>query len=293
LEFIAAHESGWRNAKHRAQWRNTLETYCARIWSHPVDTIAAADIVACLEPIWQTKPETATRVRGRIEKVIGAAIAKGLRSTANPASWSLLQHLLPRAKKLSRSHRKALDYRAVPSFMRQLEGQPGAAAVALRLLILTAARSGEVLGAQWSEFDFEARVWTVPATRMKGGREHHVPLSGEALDTLARLPRTGDKLFSLSNMAMPMLLRRMGRNDITVHGFRSSFRDWCGDQTSFPREVAEAALAHATGDATERAYRRGTALEKRRELMEAWAQFGGRAENSFVPLTSVQSATNI
>jgi len=156
--------------------------------------------------------------------------------------------------------------------MRQLEGQPGAAAIALRLVILTAARSGELLGARWSEFDLEARTWTVPADRMKAKKPHCVPLSGAALDTLTAIPRTGERLFNLSNMAMAMLLRRMGR-DVTVHGFRSSFRDWCGDQTTFPREVAEAALAHAVGDKAEQAYRRGTALEKRRQLMEQWAAF--------------------
>jgi integrase len=282
--FLAAKEHSWRNAKHRAQWRMTLEKYAADLWPRPVDEVDTTAVLATLQPLWQAKPETASRLRGRIEAVLDAARVQGLRSGENPARWrGHLDKILPKAKKLARGHHRAMPYADVPGFLARLRNRPAIAAIALDYLILTAARSGEVLGAQWREIDFEAKVWTVPAARMKGGREHRVPLARAALTILNNLGecKTGDFIFPgqrlgqpLSNMALEMVLRRMKVNP-TVHGFRSAFRDWCGDHTHFPREIAEAALAHVVGDATERAYRRGDALEKRHGLMEAWATFCG------------------
>jgi integrase len=283
--FLATKEHGWRNAKHRAQWRMTLERYAAALWARPVDEVDTAAVLAALQPLWQVKPETASRLRGRIEAVLDAARVQGLRNGENPARWrGHLDKLLPRPKKLARGHYAAMQYAAVPAFIARLRDQPAIAAMALDFLILTAARTGEVIAAQWAEIDLDARVWTVPGTRMKGGREHRVPLSRPALALLNRLAeaKTGAFVFPgqrldkpLSNMSLEMVLRRMSLNGVTVHGFRSAFRDWCGDHTSFPREVAEAALAHVAGDATEQAYRRSDALEKRRGLMEAWGMFCG------------------
>ncbi len=282
LGYIAAHEASWRNAKHRQQWRSTLETYCTAIWDKPVDEIDTEAVLGVLQPLWQSVPETASRLRGRIEAVLDAARAQGHRTGENPARWrGHLDHLLAKPQKLSRGHHAAMPYSEVPAFVASLREREALAALALEFVILTAARSGEVLGARWSEFDLAAKVWTIPAARMKAGREHRVPLSGRAMAILAKLAegRTGDFVFPgqrpgkpLSGMAMEMVLRRL-KAEVTVHGFRSSFRDWCGEETHFPREVAEAALAHVAGDATERAYRRGDALEKRRGLMEAWAAF--------------------
>ncbi len=280
--LIAAKESEWRNAKHRAQWRMTLETYAALLRSRPVDEIDTEAVLAVLKPIWQAKPETASRLRGRIEAVLDAAKAQGLRSGENPAAWrGHLSHLLPKRGVLTRGHHAAMDYRAVPAFLAQLRGREATAALALEFCILTATRSGETLGARWSEIDMAAKVWTVPAARMKAARAHRIPLSDRAMAILEKLSaaRTGDFVFPgqrgdkpLSNMAMEMVLRRMKLDGVTVHGFRSAFRDWAGNETSFPREVAEAALSHVIGDKAEQAYRRGDALEKRRALMAAWAQ---------------------
>jgi integrase len=260
----------------------TLTKYAAPLRDKPLDAIQTDDVLSVLTPLWQTKNETASRLRGRIERVLDAARAKGLRSGENPARWrGHLDHLLPKRQKLSRGHHAALPYADVPELVADLRNREGAAALALEFLILTAARSGEVLGAKWNEIDRDAKVWTVPAERMKAGREHRVPLTQRALQILATVEqvRTGDYVFPgqrhgrpLSVMSMEMLLRRM-KVDVTVHGFRSSFRDWAGECTSFPREIAEAALAHTVGDETERAYRRGDALEKRRKLMAAWASF--------------------
>jgi integrase len=261
----------------------TLETYATPVWSMPIDEVDTAAVLSVLQPIWQAKPETASRLRGRIEAVLDFAKAHGQREGENPARWrGHLDKLLPKRQKLTRGHHAAMPYRDVPAFLVSLRQREAIAAMALEFLILTAARSGEVLGARWPEIDFEAKVWTVPAARMKGGREHRVPLSGRALAILERLAevRTNDWVFpgqragaGHSGMALEMILRRMKVEGATVHGFRSAFRDWCGEETSFPREVAEAALAHVAGDATERAYRRGDALEKRRKLMGAWAQY--------------------
>jgi integrase len=297
-ELHAAKSHGWRNLKVRQQWMSPLQRYATRLIAMPVNEIATEHVLAVLEPIWSAKPETASRVRSRIEAVIDAARVRGLiaRNEANPARWrGHLSHLLPKRRKLTRGHHAAMCYRDVPAFIGRLREREPVAALALEFLILTAARTNEVLGARWDEIDTEARVWRVPADRTKGGREHRVPLTDRALEILATMQqaRTGELVFPsakpgrglrasrattdrpLSAMAMQMLLRRMKVHGVTVHGFRSSFRDWAGDATHFPRELAEAALAHVAGDETERAYRRGDALERRRELMNAWSTFCG------------------
>ena len=275
--------AGFRNEKHKAQWKSTLETYAAPLRTKPVDTIATDDVLAVLKPIWTTKAETASRVRGRIEKVLDAAKAKGFREGENPARWrGHLDHLLPRPLKLARGHHAAMPYEDVATFIAKLRKREATSALALELCILTAARSGEILAMRWSEIDLDKKLWTVPAGRMKAGREHRVPLSARAVTILRKLEKlkTGEFVFPgqtrkkpLSNMAMEMVLRRMKIEDATVHGFRSSFRDWAGNVSSFPREVVETALAHVIGDKAEQAYRRSDALDKRRKLMEAWAGY--------------------
>ena len=227
------------------------------------------------------KTETASRVRGRIEKVLDWATARGYRQGENPARWrGHLENLLPaRGKVRSTAHHAALPYIDLPAFMVELRKQPGIAARALEFLILTATRSTETRRAQWSEIDGEARLWAIPAQRMKGGREHRVPLSGAALALLEQLDRDRPSLFPIGERAMAVLLGRMGRRDVTVHGFRSTFSDWCAEQTSFPSEVREMALAHQVADKVEAAYRRGDLFEKRRELAEAWSQYAGQADN--------------
>ncbi len=284
-DFLAAKQSEWRNAKHRAQWEMTLQRYCAPLRSRPVDEIDTAAVLEVLKPLWASIPETASRIRGRIEVVLDAARARGLigQHEANPARWrGHLDKLLPKRQKLTRGHHAAMPFADVPHFMARLRKRDAVAALALEFTILTAARTNEALGARWDEIDLKQGVWTVPAARMKGGRAHRVALSRRALAILKKLDaaRTGEYVFAgrrpgkpLSGMAMEMILRRMKADHVTVHGFRSSFRDWCGEVSTFPREVAEAALAHVAGDQTERAYRRGDALEKRRELMEAWATY--------------------
>jgi integrase len=275
--------AGFRNEKHKAQWKSTLETYAAPLRPKPVDTIATDDVLAVLKPIWTVKAETASRVRGRIEKVLDAAKAKGFRVGENPARWrGHLDHLLPRPLKLARGHHAAMPYEDVGPFIAKLRQREATSALALELCILTATRSGEILGMRWSEIDLNKKIWTVPADRMKAGREHRVPLPPRAASILRQLEKlkAGDFVFvgqarnkPLSNMAMEMVLRRMKIQDATVHGFRSSFRDWAGNISSFPREVTETALAHVIGDKAEQAYRRSDALEKRRKLMEAWASY--------------------
>jgi len=274
---------GFRNEKHKAQWKSSLATYAAPLSSKPVDTITTDDVLAILKPIWTSKAETASRVRGRVEKVLDAAKAKGFRDGENPARWrGHLDHLLPRPSKLARGHHAAMPYDEVAGFVANLRERETIAALALELCILTAARSGEILGMRWSEIDLDKKIWTVPAHRMKAGREHRVPLSQRATAILVRLTdnRSGDFVFpgqrrdkTLSNMAMEMMLRRMKIENATVHGFRSSFRDWGGNETSYPRDLIETALAHVIGNETEQAYRRSDALEKRRKLMEAWASY--------------------
>jgi integrase len=277
-------EGSWRNAKHRAQWRNTLETHCKPIWSKPVAAIETGDVMDVLTPIWTKTPETAVRVRGRIERVLDAAKVKGQRSGDNPARWrGHLEVILPgRKKKGAVKHHAAMPYAEVPAFVAQLKGRLSTAARALHFAILTAARSGEVLGMKWKEV--EGDVWTVPADRMKAGVEHRVPLTKAAVAVLNAVAIHGSDpegyVFPsqkpgkpLSNMVFAMLMRRMKVDDVTAHGFRSSFRDWVGEETNHPREVAEAALAHQVGNAVERAYRRGDSLAKRRQLMNDWADF--------------------
>lgn len=283
--LVEAKSSEWRNEKHRAQWKMTLGEYARPLRGVPVDQVDTEAVLGVLQPIWQAKPETASRLRGRIESVLDAARAKGhiARNEANPARWrGHLDKLLPKRQKLTRGHHAAMAFDDVPQFVGRLREREATAAMALEFCILTATRSGEVLGARWSEIDLVTKIWTIPDARMKAAREHRVPLSCRALAILETLAeaKTSDFVFAgqkagkpLSGMAMEMVLRRMKSEAVTVHGFRSAFRDWCGESTTFPRELAEAALAHVAGDATERAYRRGDALEKRRGLMEAWANF--------------------
>jgi integrase len=275
--------AGFRNNKHIAQWAMTLATYAAPLRAKPVDALTTDDVLAVLKPIWLEKAETASRLRGRIEKVLDAAKAKGHRDGENPARWrGHLDHLLPRPSKLTRGHHAAMPYEDVPAFIARLRERQATAALALEFAILTAARTGEVIGAQWSEIDLDKKLWTVPAARMKAAREQRVPLSPRAVSILEGLAtaKAGEHIFAgqqadkpLSSMAMEMMLRRMKIQDATVHGFRSSFRDWAGNESSFPREIIEAALAHVIGDKAEQAYRRGDALEKRRKLMEAWGAY--------------------
>ena len=284
--LIAALKVGWKNPKHHQQWTNTLTTHAASLWNLPIDQIAAQHVLDVLSPIWAEIPETASRVRGRIERVLDAAKARGLRMGENPARWNgHLSILLPaRTKKSHRGHHPAMPFGEVAAFMQRLSAQEGSAPKALRFTILTAARTSEALNAVWAEFDLKAARWTIPAARMKSGINHVVPLSGAALVVLRAqhvLPRgTGDFVFPgakegrpLSNMSMEMVLRRMKKQSVTVHGFRSSFRDWAGELTDHARETAEAALAHAVGNEVEVAYRRGTSIDKRVTLMQDWADY--------------------
>lgn len=281
--FISSIQSEWRNEKHQAQWKMTLsDAYCASLRPKKVSAIGTEDVLSILKPIWLDKNETASRLRGRIERVLEFAKVKGWRSGENPAAWrGNLRNLLPKRQKLQRGHQPAMRYQDVPAFVERLRASDAMAARALEFVILTVGRSGEVLGAKWSEIDFEQKLWNLPKARMKAGVAHTVPLSVPALNLVEKLHkhRTSDYLFPsttekpLSGMAMLMLLRRMKLSSVTVHGFRSSFRDWAGDETDFPREIAEAALAHRVGNEVERAYRRSSGLEKRRELMLAWANF--------------------
>ncbi|MGK2912212.1 MAG: tyrosine-type recombinase/integrase [Sphingobium sp.] len=283
-------EIGFRNERHRKQWRSTLQTHAAALGGMPIDQIDAAAVLKVLQPIWLALPETASRVRGRIERVLDAAKAKGLRSGENPARWKgHLELLLPRKPQIGPAHHAALPFDEISEFMKKLALRPASAARALELTILTAARSGETLGMTWGEIDWEAAIWTLPPERMKAGRMHQVPFNEASLRILTALrpshPDAKEKVFAgkhgkpLSNMAMSMLLRRMGYDGITVHGFRSTFRDWAGETTTFSREDVETALAHTVTSKTERAYRRGTALEKRRQIMTAWASFCGKTES--------------
>ncbi len=273
----------WRNDRHVAQWEMTLRDYAAPLRRLSVDKITTDDVLSVLKPLWNDKPETASRLRGRIERVLDAAKAQGLRSGENPARWrGHLDQLLPKRQRLSRGHHAAMNYADLPAFMSDLRARQATAAPVLEFAILTAARSGEVLGARWEEFDLDRAVWTVPSRRMKGGREHRVPLSQRALKIVKAMyeARNSDFVFAgqkpgkpLSVMALLVLLRRMKIEDATVHGFRSAFRDWAAECTNFSNEVCEAALAHAVGNKVEAAYRRGDLFTKRCKLMEAWAAY--------------------
>jgi integrase len=304
-------ESGWKNEKHRQQWRNSLKAHAAALWELTPAEITTEHLADLLRPIWHEIPETADRVRGRVERVLDAARVRGLITGPweNPARWrGHLQMIMPQKKKLSRGHHLAMPYGDVPAFLAELRGRPAMAARCLEFTVLTTVRSGEAYGARWAEIDLAEKLWTIPAARMKAGAEHRVPLVGRALElvrdayTLAgRVKESPDShLFPsehrgrpLSIMAMEMLLRRMGYGDrvskckakmvyvgahpnYTVHGFRSSFRDWAGDETEFAEEIVEQALAHTVGSKVRRAYRRGDALDKRRELMLAWDAFSTR-----------------
>jgi len=280
--YIDAHKASWRNGKHRDQWRNTLNSYAAPVFgSLPVQAVDLALVMKALEPIWKTKPETASRLRGRIEAVLDWATVRGYRKGENPARWrGHLDKLLPaRAKFRKVEHHPALPYEEITDFTATLRRQEGIAARALEFLILTATRTGEIIGARWDEIDMKDKIWVVPRARMKAGREHRVPLSGAALSILKQMKEIteGDFVFPggkkgrpLSNMAMLAALKRMDRNDLTAHGFRSTFRDWAAERTNFPREVVEMALAHTIESKVEAAYRRGDLFQKRRQLMEAW-----------------------
>lgn len=303
--YLSAHESTWRNEKHRWQWRQTLEAHVYPAFgAWPVQDVDTGAVMRVLEPIWREKPETATRLRGRIETVLDYATARGWRSGDNPARWrGHISSLLPARSKVAKvEHHAALPWAEIGPFLHRVADQDGTAAKALLFLVLTAARTTEALEARWREFDLRAKVWTVPPERMKAGKEHRVPLAPAAIALLEALsasqPRNPDSFVfpgaragkGLSNTSMIMLLRRMGRGELTVHGFRSTFRDWVGEGTNFSRELAEAALAHAIRDKTEASYSRGDALEKRRRLMEAWAMFCLTAEAStgdVVPIRQV------
>jgi integrase len=280
---IEAMRPSWRNRKHAAQWEMTLRNYAAPLRRLPVDKISTDDVLSVLKPLWSDRPETASRLRGRIERVLDAAKAHGLRSGENPARWrGHLNQLLPKRQRLTHGHHAAMPYGELPSFISELQARQATAARALEFAILTAVRSGEVLGARWSELDLNRAVWTVPAARMKAGREHRVPLSRRALKIAKAMheARGGDFVFPgqkvgkpLSVTALEKVLRRMKVDEVTVHGFRSAFRDWAAECTNFTNEVCEAALAHVIENKAEAAYRRGDLFDKRRKLMEAWAVF--------------------
>jgi integrase len=285
--YIKVHRAAWHNEKHAGQWATTLATYAEPVFgSLSVQAIDTALVLKVIEPIWATKAETAGRLRGRIEAVLDWATVRGYRSGDNPARWrGHLDKLLPARSKVRKVvHHAAIPYGELPGFLADLRGQEGVAARALEFTILTAARTGETIGSTWDEINFAEKVWIVPAERMKAGKEHRVPLCARAMalaDEMSAGRDSGEQFVfpggrrgkPLSNMGMVMTLRRMGRECITVHGFRSSFRDWAAERTSFPSEVVEMALAHAVGDKVEGAYRRGDLFEKRRRLMQQWATF--------------------
>ena len=289
--YIKANRSGWKNDKHAAQWASTFNetkrgarvypAATAVINDLPVSAVDTGLLRKVLDPIWYATPETASRVRGRIERVLAWATVAGYRSGDNPARWTgHLKELLPAKTKVAAvEHHNAIPYRDLPAFMARLRAKQGASARGLEFVILTAARTGEVIGAKWGEIDFGDKVWTIAAERMKAGKEHRVPLSSRTLAILQDLPRDGEFVFlgarkdkPLSNMAMLELVRGM-RGDVTVHGFRSSFRDWAAEMTAYPHEMCEIALAHTVGNKVEAAYRRGDMMEKRRQLMADWAEY--------------------
>ena len=300
--YILAHKASWKNAKHGNQWTNTLNTYASPVFGHlPVAEIDTGLVVKCLAPIWESKTKTASRVRGRIESVLGWATTSGYRTGENPARWKgHLENLLATISKSSRTkHHPSLPWQRIGSFMSALRVREGVSARAVEFAILTACRSGEVRGARWTEFDMAGKVWTIPAERMKAKREHEVPLSDAALGLLESMPKDSDVVFAgtkrqpLSDMSLTAVIRRMNGDDkpvwvdpngerITVHGFRSSFRMWAAEATSYPREVAEHALAHQLPDAVERAYQRGSQFAKRAALMAEWSVYCATAQTDAV-----------
>jgi integrase len=283
--YIAVHKAGWRSPKSLAAWQGTLGAYVHDVLGElSVQAIDTGLVMKVIEPIWTEKPETTSRVRGRIEAILDWATARGFRTGENPARWrGHLDKLLPKKTKVRRvEHHPALAFAAIGAFMGELREQDGVGARALEFAILTGARTGEVIGAGWSEINVAERQWVVPAERMKSGKEQRVPLADAALAIIEQMQaiRQGDFVFPggkahrpISNMAMTMTLRRMGRGELTVHGFRSTFRDWAAERTGFPAEVAEMALAHTVADKVEAAYRRGDLFQKRRQMMDAWARF--------------------
>lgn len=284
--YIHSKAEEWKNPKHRQQWENTIEAYASpHIGKLLVRDIELQHILKCLEPIWKTKNETASRLRGRIESILDWATVRGHRTGDNPARWKgHLDKVLPAPSKIQKvKHHAAVAIDDMPAFIDKLRQRDGIAARALEFAVLTAARSGEVRGATWDEIDLKAGLWIVPGERMKAKREHRVPLSKEAVKLLQAIPRgssgnallfPGTKGAELSDMSLSAVLRRM-KVDAVPHGFRSTFRDWAGDRTEYPRDLAEFALAHAIGDKTEEAYRRKAAVERRRLMMEDWTNFIG------------------
>ena len=287
--YMEAHKAGWRSAKHRDQWRATLKTYAYPVFGTlSVQAVDVALVMKVLEPIWGTRTETASRVRGRIESVLDWAAARGYRLGENPARWrGHLQNLLPRRSKVQKvEHHPALPYGEIGAFMVDLRRQEGTAASALEFVILTACRAGEVIGARWGEFNIEEVLWTIPPERIKSDRQHRLSLSPAALTIINAMQEVhttgqgdgfvfpgGKRARPLSDTALRAVLKRMGRGDLTVHGFRSTFRDWAAERTNYPREAAEMALGHAVADKVEAAYRRSDLFQKRRRLMVEWARF--------------------
>jgi integrase len=292
-QCIASLEKGWRNAHHRRQWRQTIAEYCGPIASKSVNEIDTSDILRVLQPLWQSRYATSSRVRGRIEKILAYSKARGWRSGENPAVWrNHLDSLLPKRQRLTRGHLRAMPYDEVGGFLATVRGIDTISARALELILLTAVRRNEGLGARWSEIDLAKALWTIPKERTKSGKEHTVPLSRQALAVLAELHAIEHSPFvfpgrpaskQLSGEALRSLLQRL-KFKYTLHGFRSSFSDFCGDLTNFPREVAEQALGHTVGDETERAYRRSSGLQKRAELMQVWADYLEGEEAKVIPL---------
>ncbi|MDZ7662535.1 tyrosine-type recombinase/integrase [Thiohalophilus sp.] len=301
--YIRAHRRGWKNTKHARQWVSTLKTYARPVvGSKPVDAITTEDILAILSPIWTSKTETAKRVQGRIENVLDYAAAHKYRDPLNPARWrGHLNKLLPKPSRVMEvNHHPAMPHAEVPAFMAELSEKQNVSAIALQFLILTATRTNEVLKAMWDEIDLEGAVWTIPAARMKTRREHRVPLSDAVIDILNALPRIEGNPYvfpgshherPLSNMALLQLMRGMGygingaRGDYVPHGFRSSFRDWSGEVSSFPRDVAEMALAHVIENKVEAAYRRGDLFAKRGKMMQEWSNFVTKKQATVIRIT--------
>jgi integrase len=292
--YIEAHKAGWRDARHAKDWTNSLETHANPIiGALPAKAIDTSLVIKVLEPIWRTKTVTANRVRSRMELVLDWAKVRGYRDGENPARWrGHLDKLLPKPGKVATvEHHEAMPYAEVGAFMKELRGRKGRVAEALEFIILTAARLSEAVNAKWEEIDWQNKVWIVPAARMKSAREHRVPLSDAATGVLQRLMDTNqsDYIFPGKNGKKPLfdgrclrLLKEVGHEDLTVHGFRSTFRDWAAEQTSTPSRIAEAALAHVVGDQTEAAYQRGDLLKKRRLLMQSWAEYCARTKSARV-----------
>jgi integrase len=290
--YIASHRTGWKNAKHAEQWTSTLATYAYPVFGAlPVQAVDVGLVMKVIEPMWVGKPETAGRLRGRIESVLDWATVRSYRQGDNPARWrGALQSLLPARSKVRKVvHHPALPYSQVGAFMALLRAQDVTAARALEFLVLTATRTSETIGARWDEINLAEAMWIIPGDRIKAGKEHRVPLSAPAIALLKALRQAahGEFVFPggkpdrpLSNMAMLALLKRMGRSDLTSHGFRSTFRDWASEQTSYSREVIEMSLAHAIGDKVEAAYRRGDLFAKRQRLMADWARYCGTVQTA-------------